>query len=138
MKNKPMKQTIVPYFMVLNAPKFIEFTKEVFQSEILNVIKLEDAEGVVHAEMRIGESIVYFADTSHDGSFKPEEYGDIKNNGLVPIHMFIYVENVFETYEKAIRLGATSIIEVSEDQNDGLTAGFVDPFSNLWWIQSKN
>ncbi|MFT8319627.1 MAG: hypothetical protein ABF649_01840 [Bacillus sp. (in: firmicutes)] len=137
MQNRKMNQTVVPYFMVLSASKFIEFTKNVFQSEVINVNKLGDTEGVIHAEMKIGESIIYFADTSHDGSCGPGVCGDLKNDGLVPVQMYIYVDNVTDTYEKAIKAGATSIMEVMEDGEGGSMAGFVDPFSNLWWVQSK-
>ncbi|MBD8069628.1 VOC family protein [Bacillus sp. PS06] len=137
MQNRKMNQTIVPYFMVLSASQFIEFTKDVFQSEVINVNKLGDTEGVIHAEMKIGESIIYFADTSHDGSCGPGVCGDLKNDGLVPIQMYIYVENATDTYKKAIKAGATSIMEVMEDGEGGSMAGFVDPFSNLWWVQSK-
>ncbi len=137
MQSQKMNQTIVPYFMVLSASRFIEFTKDVFQSEVITVNTLGDTEGVIHAEMKIGESLLYFADTSHDGSCGPGVCGDLKNDGLVPIQMYIYVENVVDTYEKAIKAGATSIMEVMADADGGYMAGFVDPFSNLWWVQSK-
>lgn len=130
-----VNQTVVPYFMVLSAPQFIDFTRKVFSSEVGSVHKLEGTEGVVHAEMKIGRSTIYFADTSYDGSCGPGVCGDLKEDGLVPIQMFIYVENVADTYEKAIAAGATSIMEVIEEEG-GYMAGFVDPFSNLWWVKS--
>ncbi|MEK5061772.1 hypothetical protein BK126_00010 [Paenibacillus sp. FSL H7-0326] len=132
-----MKHTIVPYFMVLSAPQFIDFTKSVFQSEVVKVNKHEETGGIIHAEMKIGESLIYFADTSHDGSCGPGVCGELKNDGLIPIQMYIYVDNVADTYEKAIAAGATSVMEVMEDEDGGCMAGFVDPFQNLWWLQSK-
>jgi len=137
MQNQQATQTIVPYFMVLSASQFIEFTKNVFQSEVIHVNKLGDTEGVIHAEMKIGDSLIYFADTSHDGSCGPGVCGDLKNDGLVPIQMYIYVENVVDTYEKAIKAGATPLMELMGDGDSGFMAGFVDPFSNIWWVQSK-
>lgn len=137
MNNTEVNQTIVPYFMVLSAPNFIEFTEKVFHAEVLTIDKFEGTEGVVHAEMKIGGSIIYFADTSHDGSWSPEVYGDLQNDGLVPIQMFMYVENVTETYETALRNGATSIMEVTGNETGGYMAGFVDPFGNLWWVKSE-
>lgn len=130
------KQTIVPYFMVLNATQFIDFTGKVFNSEVVSINKLQGTEGVVHAEMKIGESTIYFADTSFDGSCGPGICGDLKEDGLVPIQMYIYVENAADTYEKAIAAGAISIMEISE-ASGGQMAGFVDPFSNLWWVQTQ-
>jgi len=133
MQNQQRNQTIVPYFMVLNAPQFIEFTKKAFQAEVVKIDKLEGTEGVVHAEMKIGNSIIYFADTSADGSWRPGVSGELNTDGLVPIQMFIHVENVTDTYNKAIAEGATPIMEPSEET--GYMGGFVDPFKNLWWVQ---
>lgn len=73
MQNQQLNQTIIPYFMVLNGPKFIEFTKKVFQAEVVKIDKLEGTEGIIHAEMKIGNSTIYFADTSADGSYILEE-----------------------------------------------------------------
>jgi uncharacterized glyoxalase superfamily protein PhnB len=135
MNNQQVGQTIVPYFMVLNAPQFIEFTKKVFQAEVVRIDKLEGTEGVIHAEMKIGNSTIYFADTSADGSCGPGVCGDLNNDGLVPIQMYVFVENVTDTYKNAISQGATPLMEPSEET--GNMGGFVDPFQNLWWVQSK-
>lgn len=77
-----VNQTIVPYFMVLSAPQFIDFTKKVFHAEVVNVEKLEGTEGVIHAEMKIGESTIYYADTSYDGSCGPGVCGDFMRSLL--------------------------------------------------------
>ncbi|WP_096186430.1 VOC family protein [Evansella halocellulosilytica] len=136
MKNLHEDQSIVPYFMVLNAPKFIHFTRKAFQAELGTVEKLEGTEGVIHAEMKIGGSTIYFADTSADGSCGPGVCGDLNNDGLVPIQMYIYVDDAAETHEKATAAGGTSIMEVTEE--NGHMGGIVDPLGNLWWIQTKN
>lgn len=130
MTNEQSNQTIVPYFMVLNAQQFIEFTKKAFHAEVVKVDKLKGTEGVVHAEMKIGNTIIYFADTSADGNYRPEE---LNTDGPIPIQMFMHVENVSETYNRAIAEGATPIMEPSEES--GYMGGFVDPFKNLWWVQ---
>ncbi|WP_088034792.1 VOC family protein [Evansella clarkii] len=135
MNNQQVGQTIVPYFMVLNAPQFIEFTKKVFQAEVVRIDKLEGTEGVIHAEMKIGNSTIYFADTSADGSCGPGVCGDLNNDGLVPIQMYVFVNNVTDTYKNAISQGATPLMEPSEET--GNMGGFVDPFQNLWWVQAK-
>lgn len=130
-------QTIVPYFMVLSAPKFIDFAQKVFNAEVGSIEKLGDTEGVIHAEMRIGNSTIYFADTSADGSCGPGVCGELNTDGLVPIQMYINVEDVADvayTYKKAMAEGATPLMEPSEET--GYMAGFVDPFQTLWWVKS--
>ncbi|MCM3130477.1 VOC family protein [Paenibacillus provencensis] len=133
MTNLKVEQTIIPYFMVLNASKFIHFTQNVFNAEVGTIVRLGDTEGVIHAEMRIGNSTIYFADTSADGSCGPGVCGELNTEGLVPIQMYIFVENVADTYKKAIAEGATPLMEPSEET--GNMGGFVDPFGNLWWVK---
>ena len=133
MQNPQLKQTIVPYFMVLNAPQFMEFTKKVFQAEVVKIDELEGTEGVVHAEVIIGNSTIYVADTSADGSCGPGVCGDINTGGLVPIQMYIHVANATDTYNKAITEGATPLMAPSGET--GNMGGFVDPYGNLWWVQ---
>lgn len=128
-------QTVVPYFMVLNAQQFIDFTKNVFSAEVGTVKKLEGTEGVIHAEMKIGESMIYFADTSYDGSWRPGKDWDLKKDELFAIQMFVYVNNVADTYEKAMAAGATSVMEATAEEG-GQMAGFIDPFNNMWWVSS--
>ncbi|WP_419392731.1 VOC family protein [Cytobacillus praedii] len=135
MQNQQLNQTIVPYFMVLNGSQFIDFTKKVFQAEVVKIDKLEGTEGIIHAEMKIGNSTIYFADTSADGSCGPGICGELKTDGLIPIQMYIHVENVTDTYLNAIAEGATPLMEPSVET--GNMGGFVDPLKNLWWVQTK-
>ncbi|MGN7402357.1 VOC family protein [Cytobacillus praedii] len=135
MQNQQLNQTIVPYFMVLNGSQFIDFTKKVFQAEVVKIDKLEGTEGIIHAEMKIGNSTIYFADTSADGSCGPGICGELNTDGLIPIQMYIHVENVTDTYKNAIAEGATPLMEPSVET--GNMGGFVDPLRNLWWIQTK-
>ena len=44
-------------------------------------------------------------------------------------------ENADESYKKAIDEGATTVMELS-DQDYGRTCGVSDPFGNTWWITS--
>ena len=137
MENPQTNQTLVPYFMVLSAPQFIDFTKNVFSAEVGTVTKLEGTEGVIHAEMKIGESIIYFADTSYDGSCGPGICGELKSDGLVPIQMFIYVEKVADTYEKAIASGAD--IHYGSYRRRWRSYGRIsNPSGNIWWVKSLN
>ncbi len=47
--------------------------------------------------------------------------------------MFLYVANVKDVYERAMKAGSTSLME-PELKDYGFTAGFDDPFGNQWWI----
>jgi len=49
--------------------------------------------------------------------------------------IFVYVENADRTYKKALDEGATTVMEIA-DQNYGRSGGVTDPFGNVWWITS--
>jgi PhnB protein len=118
-------QTVMPYLIVKNAIKFIDFTKKVFNAiENENMKSMRDEKTIMHSEMVIGDSTIMFADCT-------ENYQS-RTAGL-----FIYVDNADETYKKAIDEGAITVTELS-DQDYGRTGGVSDPFGNVWWITSVN
>jgi uncharacterized glyoxalase superfamily protein PhnB len=49
--------------------------------------------------------------------------------------MFIYVEDADKTFQLALRNGAESIMELT-NQEYGRSGGIKDPFGNIWWITS--
>ena len=109
---------LMPYIIIPNAYKFIEFMKNVFG--VTEQIIVPRSEGVImHGELRIGEAVIMFADTTEQVTAKPAG-------------IFIYVDNVDKTYKKALAAGAASLMEPMQ-QPYGYTCGFHDPFSNDWW-----
>lgn len=116
-------QTVMPYLILKNAQKFIEFTQKVFDAKENKENKaMRDENTIMHDEIVIGNSTIMFADST-------EEYG-IRNASF-----FICVDNADETYKKAIDAGATVLREVA-DQSYGRSGGIKDPFGNDWWITS--
>lgn len=114
----PQYNKLMPYLIVPNATTFLSFMKEVFGAE--EQIIVPRSEGVImHGELRIGDAVIMFADVTPE--FAARGAG-----------MFIYVENVGDTYIKAIQAGAVSTMEPMQ-QPYGLTCGFKDAFGNDWW-----
>jgi PhnB protein len=119
-------QAVMPYLMLNGALKFIDFTKNVFDAQLITSMhKLyEDGEKVRHSEITIGGSTIMFTDATEQ--WKPQ-----------PSNLFVYVDNADETYKKALDHGAISLMELS-NQDYGRTCGVTDPFGNIWWITSVN
>ena len=117
-------QTIMPYLILSGAEKFIEFTRKVFNANETFKRMREDGKTIMHSEIQIGNSTIMFADTTEQ--IKEQVAG-----------LFIYVENADETYKKAIDAGATTVMELS-NQDYGRTCGVNDPFGNTWWITTVN
>lgn len=118
MKIPPQYNRVMPYLIVSDAAKFIEFMKHVFgATEQMSV----PGEGgiIMHGEVRLGDCVIMLAEAS---SLFPAK----------PAGIFVYVEKVKEVYEKAIAAGAVSIMEPMQ-KDYGFTCGFSDPFGNDWW-----
>jgi PhnB protein len=109
---------LMPYMILPNAYRFVEFMKNVFGATEHAIIPR--SEGLImHGELSIGDSVIMFADTTEDIAARPAG-------------IFIYVENVDDTYKKALTFGASSLREPGR-QPYGYTCGFHDPFGNDWW-----
>ena len=51
-----------------------------------------------------------------------------------PCVHFVYLDDVDAVFQKALRAGATPIIEPSEQPWGDRVGGFHDPFDNRWWV----
>lgn len=114
-------QTVVPYLIVNNALEFIDFLQNLFNAEITNKL-MHDATTLRHAEVKIGNASIMFGSASKE--WKP-----------LNASLFIYVDDADSCYAKAITLGCTTIMELS-NQDYGRTCGVQDTFGNIWWITS--
>lgn len=114
-------QTLMPYFIVDGAERFRDFIKTVFDAEMTYEGKGADG-SIGHCEAWIGESTIMFSGSRDP--WKPRTSD-----------LFVYVENADRVYKRALDAGATSVMEMS-DQNYGRSGGVTDPFGNIWWITS--
>ena len=113
--------TIIPYLIVPEATRFIQFMKNVFDAELINQ-HMRDETIIMHGEIKVGDSIIMFADST-------PQYAPM------PAPFFIYVENADAAYQRALANGATVVTEMG-DQQYGRSGGVKDPFGNTWWITS--
>ncbi|QRR03443.1 VOC family protein [Dyadobacter sandarakinus] len=115
-------QQVMPYLIIDGAAAFLDFITVVFTAETLSIHHQDDAVLIRHAEVRIGESCIMFADKNETW---PAQTGSL----------FIYVKNADDTYQLALENGATSVMEPA-DQSYGRSCGITDPAGNTWWITS--
>lgn len=109
---------VMPYLIIPNASGFIAFMVHVFGA--VEQLQVPRTEGVImHGELRIGGSVIMFADSTEE--FSPR-----------PAGMFIYVDNVDEVYARAMAEGAVTTMPPMK-MDYGYTCGFKDPFGNDWW-----
>lgn len=118
MKIPPQYNRVMPYMIIPNAAGFISFMKEVFGA-VEQIIVPRSKSVIMHGELRIGDAVIMFADVTPEFTARPAG-------------IFIYVEDVANTYKKAIAAGAESVMEPMQ-QPYGFTCGFKDAFGNDWW-----
>ncbi len=124
-------QTLTPMFIFKDARKAIEFYKKAFGAEERFVMPGPDGKGVMHAEVRIGNSIFMMGEESPQCPSKSAE-----TLGESPISFYVYLENVDEAFKTAVAAGAEVKMPV-EDMFWGDRMGTVqDPFGYSWSLAS--
>lgn len=118
---------VTPYLIVTGAARAIEFYTQVFGAT--ETMRLAGPNGVAHAEIRIGDSVVMLADESPEMGFRgPKSFGG------TPVSLMLYVDDVDATFQRAIAAGAASRRAV-QDQFYGDRSGTLeDPFGHVWTV----
>jgi uncharacterized glyoxalase superfamily protein PhnB len=115
--------TVSPYLIVSGADATIAFLRTVFDAVELSR-HADPAGKVMHAEVRIDDSIVMMGDAT---SMWPP----------VPSHVHVYVSDVDATYTRALAAGATSVQEPVKKQDADKRGGVKDAGGTTWWIATK-
>lgn len=125
-----LKWTVVPriqptmqlHFLVRGVPEFIGFLENAFGGSEEFRATAPDGK-VLHARVRIGDSIVEMGDAS--GDYEPYAFG---------VHL--YVDDADAMYERALAAGATSLRAPADQFYGDREATVKDPFGNQWYIAS--
>ena len=112
--------TITPYLIVNGADKLIDFLGRAFDAKQVEIMKQPDGT-IMHAEVRIGNSMVMMGEAS--GEYKP-----------MPTAMYLYVNDTDAVYKRAVEAGGVSMMEPANQFYGDRNAGIKDPAGNLWWI----
>jgi uncharacterized glyoxalase superfamily protein PhnB len=122
-------QSVTPMFVFKDARKAIEFYKRAFGAQERFVMPGPDGKGVMHAELRIGSSIIMMGEEHPQETCKSAE-----TIGGSPVSFYLYLENVDEAFRIALEAGAEVRMPV-QDMFWGDRAGTVqDPFGFSWTL----
>ena len=120
--------SITPYLIVKGGNAAVEFYKKAFGAEEHAHMKTPDGK-TAHAELRIGDSIFMLSDEFPEmKSLSPNSIGGSA------VSLYVYVEDVDTTFEKAVSAGA-KVLDPVIDQFWGDRHGRIeDPFGHQWNI----
>ncbi len=123
--------TVTSMFTFKDARKAMAFYQRAFGAQELFTMPGPDGTGVMHAELRIGDSIIMMGEEQPQNPSKSAE-----TMGSSPVSFYLYVENVDAAFAKAVEAGAESRMPV-EDMFWGDRAGtLLDPFGYSWMLAS--
>jgi PhnB protein len=120
--------TLTPYLIVRGAADAIDFYQRAFGAK--EVVRHPGEAGrIMHAEIRVGDSPIMLADESPQMDAKsPMALGGS------PVSLFLYVEDVDASFDRAIEAGATVVRPVRNENHGDRMGGVEDPFGYSWWL----
>jgi PhnB protein len=115
--------TVTVYFHIIGAPEFIEFLKDAFEAEEL--MRSEEGGMLAHAKVRLGDSAIELGEARYPSQ-------------PLPPAIYLFVNDVDASYERALRAGATSMMEPKDQPYGHRNAWVKDPFENVWYLAQEN
>jgi PhnB protein len=113
--------TITSYLLVDGVDRLISFLVTTFDASELER-RLRPDGSIMHAEVRIGDSIVMMGEPL--GEFGP-----------MPASMYVYVSDCDSVYQRALQADGISVMEPTTRPAEGDRYGGVkDTSGNIWWI----
>ena len=120
-------RSVTPMLVLKDARKAVDFYKKALGAEELMVLPGPDGKGVMHAEVRIGNSIVMMGEECPGAPCKSAE-----TMGGSPVSFYIYVENVDQAFKVAVAAGAEVEMPVQEMFWGDRMGSVRDPFGYSW------
>ncbi len=114
--------SINSYLHPHGAPALIDFLKRAFGAQ--EAFRAQAPDGtVVHAKIRIGESVVEMGEAH--GPYQP-----------MPTVYHLYVQDTDAVYRRALQAGGRSLSKPADQPWGSRNAGVQDPGGNQWWINA--
>lgn len=113
-------QNVIPYLVVPDAEKELALVKEVFGAKEMHVSR-DPGGRIAHAQVTIGDSVVMMAQAN-------EQWPSL------PAAIYIYVPDVDAAYQRALAVGAASVMQPSDQFYGDRNGGVKDSNGVQWWM----
>lgn len=116
--------SVSPYFMVDDANRMVKLLTDIFDAKIHRRYDKPDGK-IMHMELQIDDSIIMLSDSTDQ--YPANKYW-----------MHVYVPNVDDTFEKAIKLGCEIVDEPQiKDKDPDKRGTFKDFAGNMWSVATQ-
>jgi uncharacterized glyoxalase superfamily protein PhnB len=119
--------TVTPNLIIRDCAKAIEFYKRALGAQEVARMTAPDGKSVWHAELRIGDSIVFMNDEMPGMSQRAPTA-----QNPVPVTMWLYVPDCDAAFEKAVKAGAKETMKPDDMFWGDRVASVADPFGYNW------
>jgi PhnB protein len=113
--------TITPYLIVDGAAKIIDFMQKAFDAKLDHEATKRPDGAIMHATLKIGDSMLMISDASEQSK-------------ATSTMLYLYVPDVDATYQKALKAGATSVMEPADQFYGDRSCGVKDVAGNQWYL----
>ena len=110
--------TVTPYLNVVDARKFIDFVKAAFDGVETEFVNLDG--GHVHAEVRVGDSMIMVGQTTPSPAF-----------------IYMYVEDVDAVHRRAVAAGGRASEAPNDKPYGDRSSTVLDPSGIIWYIATR-
>ncbi len=117
-------QTVIPYLSFLDSKAAIDFYKDAFNAIEISRLLMPNGR-VAHAELKIGNAVLFLADVEkNEASSSPGQF-------------VIYTHDVQTLFVRALHHGARLRSPVQEQLNGEIAGTLEDPFGYRWIIVTR-
>ena len=111
---------VIPYLMVRDAARFIEFLSNVFGARVTEQLKRPDGK-IGHTEVRLRDSMIMLSEASDE-------------HPATPVMLHFYVDDVDAVFDRAVRAGGTVVAPPANQFYGDRSGGVKEPGGNTIWI----
>ena len=126
-------QTITPHMVIKNATHAIAFYKKAFGVEELGRHMTPDGQLVMHATLKIGDSMLMVSDEFPDGQGCPGWVSPKTNKGTT-VTLHLYVEDVDAVFKQAVAAGCEPNMQPMNAFWGDRYGQVFDPYGHSWSI----
>jgi PhnB protein len=126
--------TVTPRLVVRDGAAAIDFYRAAFGAEEIGERFNGPGGELIHAEVRIGDSVVMITDEPDNGApaKSPQSLG-----GVVSAIMATYWENVDAVWERAVSAGAEVVYPLADHFYGERGGRLRDPFGQQWMLSTR-
>ena len=124
--------TVTPGLVVRNCANAIDFYKRALGAQEVSRFDAPDGKSVWHAELRIGDSIIFMNDEMPGGGPSAPTA-----DAPVPVTMWLYLPDCDAAFRRAVDAGAKPTMEPGDMFWGDRLACVADPYGYLWSFATR-